>query len=85
MTLTDSDLLNIIRVCEHSLDVVALVSKYGGASPIQNRAAVGVIQAKCEAELERRAAAKEAAEEARMDAGGEEPVETPEPESAKEG
>lgn len=68
---TDADLMNIIKTCEHSLDLVGMISKYGGHSPIQDRAAVSLIQAKCEQELMKR----RAAEEARMDAGGEEPEE----------
>jgi len=64
---TDADLRNIIQTCEHSLDVVSLLAKYGGGSPVQNRAAVSLVQAKCEAELARREAEADAKREAAED------------------
>lgn len=64
----DSDLRNIIQTCEHSLTLVEMLARYGGSSPIQNRAAVALIQAKCEAELIKRAQVSEKAQEDAEDA-----------------
>lgn len=63
VTLSDMDLLNMIRLCEVGISDVERVDKiYGNVELVQVRNAISSVQSKCDLELKARQAIRERAE-----------------------